>query len=248
LLFSSGNNDIDTMRPAAIYRLHGNATLNRRFITSLVRLLFPLLVLLGCGKPEVQKPLLIFTARLAEGNGLLNLVLHNESACEATICRRNFYDMVECLDVRRFPDTAEFSPEQVFGKKSPGIKRSIITLDDYLKIGTGQEITLPLDLRCIAAPCKLGDSVFVSVFFKNIDPTLCSKVEVGSYDKATQDYCRLLHVIPTLANNYWSGEIRTSYYVHLCTYAPPKSSTKRRSSKVTVIRRSTSHPLDHKVF
>jgi hypothetical protein len=204
----------------------------------------------GCGgKIEEKLPELFVTARLEVGDRQVFLVIRNESTCEATICKRNFYDMVECLDIRRFSDTAEFSEEKVFGKKIPGIKRTIITLDDFITLGIGKETRLPLDLRCIVAPCRLGDSVLLSVFFKNIDPYICSKVEVNNSDKATQDYCRLLHVIPTLANRYWSGEIRTPYKpVHLCAFAPPKPATRKRSTKVTVIRKSKKHPLDHKVF
>jgi hypothetical protein len=203
----------------------------------------------GCGKVEEKPPELLMTARLEQGDRELYLVLRNGSACEATICKRNFYDMIQCLDIRKFPDTTEFSHEQLFGKIAPSIKRAIITLDDYVTLGIGQETSIPIDLRCIAKPCRLGDTVLISVFFKNIDPNLCSKVEVNNYDKATQDYCRLLHVIPTLANRYWSGEIRTPYKpVHLCTFAPPRKVKKQRSSKITVIRRSKTHPLKHSVF
>jgi hypothetical protein len=203
----------------------------------------------GCGKLEEKLPALSVSAFLEEGDKQLSLALRNTSACEVTVCKRNFYDMVECLDIRKFPDTAEFSQEKVFGKQAPGIKRAIITLDDFITLGIGQVARIPLDLRCIAAPCRLGDSVLISVFFKNIDPHLCSKVEVNNYDKATQDYCRLLHVIPTLANRYWSGEIRTPYKpVHLCAFATPKPVKTKRSTRVTVIRKSRTHPLDHPVF
>jgi hypothetical protein len=217
-------------------------------ISSILALALPFCT--GCGgKQEEKLPALFITAHLEEGDEQLLLVLRNGSTCEATVCKRNFYDMVECLDIRRFPDTAELSQEQVFGKKVPGIKRAIITLDDFITLGIGQEARIPLDIRCIAAPCRLGDTVLISVFFKNIDPHLCSKVEVNDYDKATQDYCRLLHVIPTLANRYWSGEIRTPYMpVHLCAFASPRAVKKQRSTKVTVIRKSRTHPLDHKVF
>ena len=204
----------------------------------------------NCGKKVEEKPPGLFiTARVEEGNRQLFLVLRNGSTCEATVCKRNFYDMIQCLDIRKFPDTAEFPREKLFGKKVPGIKRAIITLDDFVTLGMGQETRLPIDIRCIARPCRLGDTVLISVFFKNIDPHLCSKVEVNNCDKATQDYCKLLHVIPTLANRYWSGEIRTPYRpVHLCAFAPPKVVNKKRSSKVTVIRRSRTHPLKRKVF
>jgi hypothetical protein len=208
-----------------------------------------ILCYLHCASSPEKKPLLVLTARLAEENNLLNLVLRNGSECELTICKHNFYDAVACLDVRHYPDTSEFMTERVFGKNVPAIKQRIITLDDFCKLPTGQETRIPLDLRCIAAHCRLGDTVFIAAFFKNIDPSLCSKVLVVNYDKATQDYCKLLHVIPTLENNYWSGEVKTGYLpVKLCKYAPPKSKKKRGKSKVRVLRRSRTHPLNHQVF
>jgi hypothetical protein len=239
--FLSRNYTIDDMRSFHVLLLRGalNFTL----------LILVLLFCYGCVKQQEKCPTLSVTASLEEGDNQLFLALRNTSACEITVCKRNFYDMVECIDIRRFPDTAEFSQEQIFGKQAPGIKRAIITLDDFTTLGLGQVTRIPLDLRGIAAPCKLGDTVFISAFFKNIDPYLCSKVDVNNSDKATQDYCRLLHVIPTLANHYWSGEIRTPYKpVHLCAFARPKAANKKRSAKVTVIRRSRTHPLNHKVF
>ena len=216
-------------------------------------LLVPLIVLYHCGKPQEKEELLYLTAALEQNSGQLCLTLHNASTCEVTVCKRNFYDMIECLDVRRFPDTAEFTPEQIFGKRIPGIKRPIITVDDFVKIGIGQDFTIPLDLRCIAAPRKLGDTAFISIFFKNIDPHLCSKVDVKNYDKAIQDYCKLLHVIPTLEHRYWWGEIRTPYLaVNMHAFAPPtiakKQGKQRRSSKVTILRKSRTHPLKQPVF
>ncbi|MBN1129118.1 MAG: hypothetical protein JXA71_09030 [Chitinispirillaceae bacterium] len=207
------------------------------------------LFLLGCDAPPEEKMPLTLTARLVEENGVCNLVVRNDSKGELTVCKRNFYDAVSCLDVRRFPDTAEFGTEQVFGRNALPAKREIITLDDYCRLAPGQEARVPLDLRPIAAHCRLGDTVYLAAFYKNIDPALCSRVQVHGLDKAVQDYCRLLHVIPTLDNHYWSGEIRTPYLpVNLCKYAPKKSAVQRRSSKARVIRRSKTHPLDRPVF
>jgi hypothetical protein len=203
----------------------------------------------GCGKPVEKPPLLLLRADLLEEGKQLFLVLRNESTRDITVCKRNFYDNIECLDIRRFPDTAEFTDEQLFGKRITRTERPIITLEDFIKLDIAQEARLPIDLGCIPNGCKIGDSVFISVFFKNIDPGLCSKVEVGSCDKATQDYCKLLHVIPTLDNTYWSGEVRTTYHrLNLCTFIPKKKVKRSRKTRVRVLRRSKTHPLDHKVF
>ncbi|MBN2036011.1 MAG: hypothetical protein JW768_04645 [Chitinispirillaceae bacterium] len=212
-------------------------------------MVFPVLLFAGCSKPAVKPPLLVLRAHIEEEGKNLFLVLHNESTRDITICTRNFYDKIECLDIRAFPDTAEIPDERLFGKGVQRTTQDIITLDDFIRLDIGQETRIPVDLSGIYRGCKLGDSVFISVFFKNIDPVLCSKVEVENHDKATQDYCKLLHVIPTRANTYWSGEVRTPYYrINPCAFAPKKTYKKQRTSKVRVLRKSKTHPLKHKVF
>ena len=202
-------------------------------------------ILTGCKEVIPPAPKKI-GARLMEEGSRLMLVLHNYSVGPATICRANVYDAAASLDIRRYPDTGELPPEKVFGTRATAPKGPIITVSDFVTLAPGQEIRVPVDLSGILNGCKLGDSVFVSVFFKNIDPFICSKVEVEKSDKATQDYCRLLHCVPMLSCSYWAGEVRTPYYcVGLCVYAPPKA---RQRPREVIVRMSRAHPIRHRVF
>ena len=204
-------------------------------------------LLAGCGGSGKKTCVPAISADLVEENGQAFVSLRNTSLCEFSICTDNAYDDAASLDVRRYPDTAELPSERVFGASPQPQKRGIITVSDYVSMAPGQEIRVPVNLRCIPDGCRLGDTVFVSVYFKNVDPIACSKVAVGKLDKATQDYGKRLHFVPNTTLTYWAGEVRTPYRaLRLCTYAPPRP--KVRASRVTVLRQSRTHPLKHKVF
>lgn len=217
-------------------------------LLSIVIACFALWLLPGCGSGK-KACVPSLSASLVEEDKSVLLSLKNTAACEFSICTDNVYDAMACLDVRKYPDTSEFSTERVFGASPAAAKRPIITVSDYVSLLPGQEVRVPVNLRCIPDGCRLGDTVFISVYFKNIDPLLCSKVEVAKYDKATQDYCKRLHFIPNKSLVYWAGEVRTPCLaVHLCTYAPPRPKAHKAPKKEVVLRRSRSHPLKHKVF
>ena len=216
---------------------------------SILFLPLALLLFLDCSKAK-QVCIPAISAELAEEDGQVLIVLRNTTFCEFSVCTDNAYDAMACLDVRKYPDTAEFPAERVFGASPTPPKRKIITVSDYTSLMPGQEVKVPVNMRCIPNGCRLGDSVLVSVYFKNVDPLSCSKVEVGRCDKATQDYCKRVHFVPNSTLTYWAGEVRTPYRtLRLCTYAPPRPKARtRKASKEVVVRRSRTHPLKHKVF
>jgi hypothetical protein len=187
-------------------------------------------------------------ATIAEENGRLTLVLRNKSFKELVLCQKNVYTSCECLDIRKFPDTGSLPPEKVFAEQPAQSARKEITLSDFVELGPGKTVKLPVDLGCIRDGRALGDSVFLSAFFKNVDPFSCSSLNIDKCDKATQDYCRSLHCIPNASLPYWTGEVRTPYLrVNLCASASPRVGAHRRPG-VTVVRRSRTHPLKHRVF
>lgn len=168
------------------------------------------LILSGCGKTHPEEPFAI-TAYLTEERGRLLLVLHNISGKEFQVCKRNFYLPLDYIDIKRFPDTTEFTFSRIFGKKPCVIKRKNVTMSDFVSLPPDQEIRLPVDLRCVNKGCSLGDTVLISVRFMNIDPFICSRLEVKKYKPEIQEYCELFHFVPNKNENYWSGEIKTRY-------------------------------------
>jgi hypothetical protein len=221
-----------------------------RTVTALVSFGCAVVLLCGCRSriPKDAHPIYseMLSATLVDDKGTLSIVLRNCSQTDLVVCDRNFYTPAEYLDVRKFPDTGRLPAEKVFLPVSR-VQRKEVTLSDFVPLGPGRELSLPLDLRCIRNGCALGDTVLLSVFFKNIDPFLCSNVSVDKCDKATQDYCHMLHCIPSAALRYWYGEVRTQFRaVNLCKHAPPAAAA-RRAPEV-VVRRSRTHPLKHKVF
>jgi hypothetical protein len=208
-------------------------------------------LLFFCG-PQIPKsakaPLSadMVSATLSKDNGSLALVLRNNSPQNLTICKKNFYTPFEFLEIRKFPDSSEAPQDKIFLPLPSRFTRPEVTLSDFITLGPGKEFALPLDLRSIRNGCALGDTVLLAASFKNVDPFLCSSLNVDKCDKATQEYCRLLHCIPRASCLYWSGDVRTPFSaVHLCTYAPPRV---RKASPVVVVRRSVTHPLKRKVF
>jgi hypothetical protein len=191
-------------------------------------------------------------ATLSQDGGKLSLVLQNRSIKDLVVCQRNFYLSRECLDIRKYPDTSALPPEKVFAPQGGRVVRKEITLSDFQTLGPGRTLSIPVDLSCIRNGRALGDSVFLSVFFKNVDPFSCSNLNIDKCDKATQDYCRSLHCIPNASLPYWAGEIRTPYVVVSlkgCVAAASGSAgAPHRDPHVTVLRRSRSHPLKHRVF
>jgi hypothetical protein len=221
-----------------------------RAVPALVSLGCAVVLFGGCGSriPKDAHPIYpeMLSATLVDEKGTLSIVLRNCSQVELVVCDRNFYAPAEYLDVRKFPDTGRLPPEKVFAAL-PRFQRKEVTLSDFVPLGPGREHSLPLDLHCIRNGCSLGDTVLLSVFFKNVDPFLCSNVSVDKCDKATQDYCRMLHCIPSAALRYWYGEVHTPFRaVNLCVHAPPAAPA--RKSPEVVVRRSLTHPLKHKVF
>jgi len=206
------------------------------------------LLLVSCGKGKKEK-LPDITARLVEENHQLAIVLHNNSDTAFVICKRNFYDPIQCLDVRRASDTTEFSTELLFGGVQSGVIRTIITMDDFLPLDTGAELRLPVDLRPVRKDAGEGRPVLISVYFKNIDPFACSRVDVANYDKMIQNYCKLLHFVPNRQLHYWTGEVRTPYLpVNLRSYMVRQQIAVKKRSKAVVVRQSRTHPLRRKVF
>lgn len=205
--------------------------------------------LVSCGGGEKEK-LPSITAKLVEENHHLSIVLHNNSDTCFVICKRNFYDPIQCLDVRRASDTTEFSTGLLFGGVQSGVMRTIITMDDFVNLDTGQELRLPVDLRPVRKDVGAGKPVLVSVYFKNIDPFACSRVDVMNYDKMTQNYCKLLHFVPNRSLHYWIGEVRTHYLpVNLRYYVVRQQKiAKKRAPREIVVRRSRTNPLKRKVF
>jgi hypothetical protein len=101
---------------------------------------------------------------------------------------------------------------RLYGKKPCVIKRKNVTMSDFVSLPPDQEVRLPVDLRCVKNGCFLGDTVFISVRFMNIDPFICSRIEVKKYKPEIQEYCELFHFVPNKSLNYWSGEIKTPYF------------------------------------
>jgi hypothetical protein len=200
------------------------------------------------GEKKVKLPSI--TAKLVEESHQLSIVLHNNSDTCFVICKRNFYDPIQCLDVRRASDTTEFSTELLFGGVQSGVIRTIITMDDFVTLDTGKEMRLPVDLRPVRKDVGAGGPVLIGVYFKNIDPFSCSRVDVANYDKMIQNYCKLLHFVPNRSLHYWVGEVRTSYLpVNLRYYVVRQQKImKKLAPKPIVVRRSRTHPLKKRVF
>lgn len=189
------------------------------------------------------------TANLVEESKQLFLVLRNNSDSSYVICKRNFYDPIQCLDIRKTSDTTEYSTEFLFGGVRSGVIRTIITIDEFESLDTGKEMRIPVDLRPVRKDAGAGRPVLIGVYFKNIDPFACSRVDVSSYDKATQNYCKLMHYIPNRNWHYWTGEVRTPYLpVNLSRYVQRQKQAVKKRSQTVVIRRSRTHPLKKKVF
>jgi hypothetical protein len=206
------------------------------------------LLLVSCHREKKAK-LPDITANLVEENHQLYIVLHNNSDTCFVVCRRNFYDPIQCLDVRRASDTAEFSTELLFGGVQSGVIRTIITMDDFVTLDTGKETRLPVDLRPVRKDVGMGGPVLISVYFKNIDPFVCSRVGVGNYDKMIQNYCKLLHFVPNRLLHYWAGEVRTPYLpVNLRYYVVRQQTAVKKRSQAVIVRQSRTHPLRRRVF
>ena len=127
--------------------------------------------------------------------------------------------------------------------------RTIITMDEFESIDTGKELRLPVDLRPVRNDAGRGAPVLIRVYFKNIDPFSCSRVDVANYDKATQNYCGLLHYVPNRELHYWAGEVRTPYLpVKLSRYVKRHKQAVKKRARAVVVRRSKTHPLKKKVF
>ncbi len=203
----------------------------------------------SCGKAE-KEPLPSMTAKLIEENHQLFLVLHNNSDTVFMMCKRNFYDPIQCLDVRKASDTTEFSTELLFGGVQSGVIRTIITVDDFVPLDTGAELRLPVDLRPARKDVGAGRPVLIRVYFKNIDPFACSRVDVANYDKMIQNYCTLMHYVPNRTLHYWAGEVRTSYCpVNLGYYVRrQQQQVVRKQPQAVMVRQSRTHPLRRKVF
>jgi hypothetical protein len=202
----------------------------------------------GCGRGNHER-LPSITANLIEEEKQLFLVLHNNSDTAFVICKRNFYDPIQCLDIRRLPDTIEFPTEELFGGVLSGVVRSIVTLDDFATLDTGQTMRLPVDLRPVKKDVAPGQMVLARVYFKNIDPFFCSRVDVAKYDKSIQNYCKLMHYVPNRTLRYWVGEVRTPYIpLNLSVYVQRHQQTVRKKYAPVVVRRSRTHPLTKKVF
>ncbi|MGA2505935.1 MAG: hypothetical protein ABSF80_00470 [Chitinispirillaceae bacterium] len=207
-----------------------------------------LLLFISCGK-EKKEPVPPMTARLIEENHQLFIVLHNSSDSALVICRRNFYDPIQCLDVRKAADTSEFSTDLLFGGVQSGVIRSIITLDDFVSLDTGAEVRLPVDLRPVRKDAGAGRPVLIRVYFKNIDPLSCSKVDVTRFDKMIQNYCTLMHYVPNPKLHYWIGEVRTPYCpVNLAYYVVRQQQIVKKRAQPVMIRKSRTHPLTKRVF
>jgi hypothetical protein len=225
----------------------------RRRVPLLPQLLFLALavsvvcVSVSCGGKKERPPAV--TARLREEGGRLFLVLRNNADSALVICKRNFYDPIQCLDIRKMSDTTEYSTEFLFGGVQSGVIRTIITMDEFVSLDTGGEMRLPVDLRPVRKDAGAGRPVLLRVYFKNIDPFACSRVDVANYDKATQNYCKLMHFIPNRRLNYWVGEVRTLYLpVNLSRYVQRHKQAVKKRSRAVVVRRSRTHPLKKKVF
>lgn len=205
------------------------------------------LACVSCGGSK-EKPAVV-TARLVEENHRLFLVLRNASDSALVICKRNFYDPIQCLDVRKTGDTTEYPSEFLFGGVRSGMMRTMITQDEFEPLDTGKEMRLPVDLRPVRKDAGAGRPVLISVYFKNIDPFCCSRVDVANYEKAVQNYCQLMHYVPNRSLRYWTGEVRTPYLpVNLSYYVQRQKQTVKKRSQTVVVRRSRTHPLKRKVF
>jgi hypothetical protein len=202
---------------------------------------------ISCGGKKERLPPI--TAQLLEENGQLFLVLRNNADSAFVICKRNFYDPIQCLDIKHISDTTGYSTDLLFGGVQSGVIRPIITMDEFVSLDTGREMRLPVDLRPVRKDVGAGHPVLISVYFKNIDPFACSRVDVAGYDKATQNYCTLMHYVPNRSWRYWIGEVRTPYLpVNLSRYVQRHKQIIKKRSQAVVVRRSRTHPLRHKVF
>jgi hypothetical protein len=220
-----------------------------RYMAALLLIAAVLCVSCG-GKKERLPPI---TAQLIEENRQLFLVLRNHADSALVICTRNFYDPIQCLDIRNISDTTGYSTDLLFGGVQAGVVRTIITMDEFVSLDTGRELRLPVDLRPVRKNPAAGRPVLISVYFKNIDPFACSRVDVSSYDKATQNYCTLMHYVPNRSWRYWIGEVRTPYLpVNLSYFVQQQQKKKilaiKKRTRAVVVRRSRTHPLNHKVF
>jgi hypothetical protein len=172
-----------------------------------------LLLIPGCGKTPPQEPLGI-TVELADDQGQLLLVVHNCSGKELMFCRRNFYLPLDYIDIRHYPDTAALPFEKIFGKKPCVVKRKDVTVSDFVALPPNEAVRLPVDLRCVRNGCSLGDTVFIAVRFMNVDPFICSRLEIKKFKADIQHYCELFHYIPNKDANYWVGEVKTPYFAY----------------------------------
>lgn len=205
-------------------------------------------IFMTCGKGG-KTPLPPITARLIEENGQMFVVLRNNADSAFVICKRNFYDPIQCLDIRRPPDTTEFPTELLFGGVLSGVVRSIITVDDFATLDTGAELRLPVDLRPVKTDVAPGQPVLIRVYFKNIDPFSCSRVDVANFDKSIQNYCGLMHYVPNRTLRYWVGEVRTPYSsINLSVYVQQHRQAVKKHYEPVVVRRNRAHPLKKKVF
>jgi hypothetical protein len=207
-----------------------------------------LFLFISCAKEKKAfKPPM--TAKLVEENHQLFIVLRNNSDSAVVVCKRNFYDPIQCLDVRNASDTSEFSTELLFGGVQSGVIRTIITMDDFVPLDTGKEMRLPIDLRPVRKDVGWGRPVLIRVYFKNIDPLSCSKVEVTNFDKMIQNYCTLMHYVPNPKLHYWIGEVRTPYCpVNLAYYVVRQQQIVKKRAQPVMVRRSRTHPLTKRVF
>jgi hypothetical protein len=171
------------------------------------------MLLTRCGKTHPQEPFAL-TAHLMEERGRLLLILKNISGNEQMLCRRNFYLPLDYIDIKHYPDTTELTFERIFGKKPCIVKRKSVTMSDFVSLPPNQEVRLPVDLRCVSRNSSLNDTVFISVKFMNIDPFICSRIEVKKYRPEVQEYCELFHYVPDKAQHYWNGEVKTPYFAY----------------------------------
>jgi hypothetical protein len=202
----------------------------------------------SCEKEKADRPPAV-AATLVEEKGRLYLVLRNIADTALVICTRNFYDPIQCLDIKRMSDTTEYSTAVLIGGAHAVARRTIITRDEFVSLDTARELRLRVDMRYVRRDAGAGRPVLVRVYFKNIDPFNCSRVNIGSHDKATQNYCRLMHYVPSGTHNYWVGEVRTDYLaVKLGRYVKRYRKAAKKRSREVVVRRSRTHPLKKKVF
>ena len=175
-------------------------------------LLLALSLLVACGGKAPPHEPLGLSALLMEENGRVVLVLRNVSGMELYLCKRNFYLPLDYIDIRHYPDSTVLPFDKVFGKKPCIMKRRDVTVSDFVSLPPDKEIKLPVDLRCVQKKYVGNDTVFLAVKFMNIDPFICSRVEVKKYRPEIQEYCELFHYVPKKDLHYWEGEVRTPLY------------------------------------